>query len=262
MERYLGRVVIGVCCFGAGFLISIIMAMLVGPSLTDLKTELANLEKEKAVLNRSNAILRDEKRLLQEEVEYLKNGASSFETTRLRLIKEVSDLKKKIGESKQLPESAPQVSSPIDERAVIEKFGVRMEVTKVVVGKIQLEDFSGTGESTKPYLSIWLAITNKTQTKKVDFVSWHANQFVVKDATLKDNFENTYRAISAGFGDDIVGSTDSGSIRPGETLATCLVYEIPLNNIRSLTLTLEGSAVDTVGEFEFTIPKDAIEGMD
>lgn len=108
------------------------------------------------------------------------------------------------------------------------------------------------GQSTA--LVISLTLTNTSQTRKIDFSSWSTHSLVARNASLTDNFGNTYRLVSYGFGYRVLGQPGDESIHPGKVLGDVIVFEVPLQNIEYLDLKLPAENCGKTGTLHLRIP--------
>ena len=137
---------------------------------------------------------------------------------------------------------------------------VQIRITSVQVGKVALRSTFGTpGSSKEEYLAITLELTNRNETKKLEYKTWAGGRLnYVRDlAALRDNFDNTYKRI--GFTDLPEGRTESSSIYPGKSVTDVLVFEPPLETAEHLDLQLPGKSFGGDGMIRLRIPKGMIE---
>ena len=121
---------------------------------------------------------------------------------------------------------------------------IRVQVTKVAVGKVPLKGIGDDeSKSEDDLLMVKVNIVNTNPTKKVDYRSWSGENisFDRDYATLKDNFDNSYRRIGFGFSSHPVGAVKgSESIYPNKVVTDVLVFEAPLDTVQFLKLELPG----------------------
>jgi hypothetical protein len=139
---------------------------------------------------------------------------------------------------------------------------VELRITTVFVRKVPLRGGFDDVETTSQdeLLAIHVELTNRSQSKKVEYRSWLGRDvsFTRDYATLKDNFGNGYKRISFGFGTDIIGHTESESIYPGKQLSDILVFEMPVDTAEYLDLELPAKNFGGEGMLRLPIPADMI----
>lgn len=139
---------------------------------------------------------------------------------------------------------------------------VEVRITSVFVGKVPLRSrFDGrVTTSQDDLLAIHLGVTNRSQSKKVEYRSWLGRDvlFTRDYATLKDNFGNGYKRISFGYGADIIGHAESASIYPGKELGDVLIFEIPVDAAEYLDLELPARNFGGDGMLRIRIPAEMI----
>lgn len=139
---------------------------------------------------------------------------------------------------------------------------VQVQVKTARVAKVPLKDtFGDEGQSQEPLLMIELELTNLSDTKKLDYVSWGEQRisFGVRGTSLTDNFENRYKAINFGFGTHVVGAVGSESIYPGKAVSDILVFENPIAKVEHLNLELPASQFEGDGMLRIRIPASMIQ---
>jgi hypothetical protein len=108
--------------------------------------------------------------------------------------------------------------------------------------RVLLKESFGNGETSSQddLLLIEDEITNLSPSKKLDYRGWNGADFVFgRDfASLKDNFDNSYKRINFGFSTQVVGQVKSESIYPGKSQRDVLVFEKPVPNVEYLNLEL------------------------
>lgn len=135
---------------------------------------------------------------------------------------------------------------------------ITLTIDSVELGKVPLESFSGETTSVDDFVTIWVTVANTSEGKKIDFLPWRETRSVFSDrATLKDNFDNSYR--KTGFGiNEIAGVDDELSIYPGKSVKEAIVFEVPVDSAKYLDLVLPADAVDQNGSFRFRIPMSTV----
>jgi len=147
-------------------------------------------------------------------------------------------------------------------RNAVRQGEVELRIVSVLTGKVPLmatfPDREGTSES--DLLTIEIQLTNLSHSKKIEYHSWLGRDisFGRDFAALEDNFDNTYKRISFGFGTEVIGHTESESIYPGKSLSDVLVFELPVDAVEYLNLELPGKNVGGSGMFRLRIPAKMI----
>jgi hypothetical protein len=140
---------------------------------------------------------------------------------------------------------------------------VQVEITRVVVGRVPLwqEIIEEDAESENVLLTVWLKITNNSETKKIDYSGYMGDLSSVLDidADLTDSFENTYRNTRFSATLKVKDADTNASIYPGKSHVDAVVFEPPVDAIEYLRLTLSAKAFGGDGEFRFQIPKKMIQ---
>ena len=76
-------------------------------------------------------------------------------------------------------------------------------------------------KTTKEYLLVRLKITNVSETKKLDYVSWNTPRSGIE---LRDDFDNTYKLIT---GQSFLGQNAGEPVLPGQSADELLVFQTP-----------------------------------
>lgn len=138
----------------------------------------------------------------------------------------------------------------------------QVQVKAVRVGKVPLKGRygDGNGESKDVLLMIELEISNLSDTKKLEYRTWGgtAMSFGTRTA-LTDNFDNRYKVVNFGFGNEVVGSVESASIYPGKSVRDVLVFEEPIGKVEHLNLELPASQFGGEGMLRIRIPASMIQ---
>ena len=162
----------------------------------------------------------------------------------------------------QSPPAAPEPEWASAKNAV-RQGDIELRVMRVLTGKVPLRSGFGDGESSSEddLLAIHLEMINRSQNKKIEYRSWLGRDIAFSRdyATLQDNFGNTYKRISFGFGTKIVGHTESESIYPGKSLGDVLVFELPIDTAEYLRLELPAKNFGGEGMLRLQIPADMIQ---
>jgi hypothetical protein len=137
---------------------------------------------------------------------------------------------------------------------------VIVKVSTVKIDRVPLKGITGEGQSQEPLLMVSLEISNTNPNRKIDYKSWAGEQisFGRDFASLKDNNGNSYKRISFGFSERVIGRSDSDSIYPEKALGDILVFEIPLKTAEALHLELPAPNVGEKGFFRIRIPASMI----
>ena len=139
---------------------------------------------------------------------------------------------------------------------------MQIRVASVKTGKVAIRDAMGgeNSNSKDALLSITVELTNLSETKKLDYTTWGGGNFAVERdfATLKDNFDNSYKRINFGM-DPPVGRIKSDSIYPGKSLTDVLVFELPVAKVTDLYLELPAQNFGGTGMIRLQIPASMIQ---
>ncbi|MCK4659228.1 MAG: hypothetical protein KAV82_06860 [Phycisphaerae bacterium] len=140
---------------------------------------------------------------------------------------------------------------------------VELRITRVLVGKVPLRGGFDDRETTSQdeLLAIHVEITNRSQSKKVEYQGWLGRDFAFNRdyATLEDNFGNRYKRINFGIGTKIVGHVESESIYPGKSLGDVIVFELPVDTAEYLNLELPAKNFGGDGMLRLRIPAGMIQ---
>ena len=135
---------------------------------------------------------------------------------------------------------------------------IRVIVQSATVGKVSLKKFRGSSESKDDVLIVRLELTNVSPTKKIEYRTWAGDDFALLDhdfASIRDNFGNTYKRITFGFGAAPEGAVEgSEAIYPNDKLADVLVFEKPVKNAAYLDLDLPAKNFGSTGTLKFRLP--------
>lgn len=123
---------------------------------------------------------------------------------------------------------------------------------------IKMTDMFGDKQISKePQLLIEVEITNNTGTKKMDYNTWrgHGYSFGRDFATLSDTSGNRYKLINYGHSSTPIGGIKkSESIYPQKSITDMLVFELPVEGVKSLLLELPAENFGGEGEIRLEIP--------
>jgi hypothetical protein len=140
-------------------------------------------------------------------------------------------------------DEAPKVR-PFGEVAVVES--VAVFPSRAVIGQTPLKDaISGRpGQSADRLLIISIGVANHSDTKKLNYRSWHPEVVTGGDvAILRDEFGNTYKGLRFGVGVEPIGRVKSASVYPGQSIVDVLVFELPIDKAKQLDLELPGENI-------------------
>jgi len=140
---------------------------------------------------------------------------------------------------------------------------IRTEVSSVRVDTIEVEDsiWSNKVETSKPYLTIAVKVSNRAENRKAEYKSWMgASVSFTRDyAALRDNHGNIYKRIDFGVGRSVVGHVEQEALYPGASVSDVLAFEPPIENVKYLRLELPAANFGGDGMIRFEIPSDQIE---
>ncbi len=155
---------------------------------------------------------------------------------------------------------------PAKEPAKTENDLIDAEVKVGVVGDVNIKIISAeldfvTGKTIKEFkskeklLKITVEVSNFNPNRKVEFEGWGKHSFsFANNASLKDNFKNSYKIVDFGLGSRIDGQVKGGSIYPEKPLTDLLIFEAPLGNMEYLVLELPNKNFGEKGTTKFKIP--------
>lgn len=139
-------------------------------------------------------------------------------------------------------------------------------VDRVAVQTIVVSELGKFKTSDSKYLVIDMKVGNLTTTRKIDYVGWFAKDAFGKPKhapSLRDNFKNAYKWIDFGLLVDINWQVKELSLHPEKVLTDRLVYEIPLDNIKQLRVSLPTKGFDGSAKvIQFEIPHEMIDWPD
>jgi hypothetical protein len=159
----------------------------------------------------------------------------------------------------------PTKSEPVwadASKGAVRQGDLQVQVVQVTIGQVPLKTITGNSRSKDNLLMVTLELRNTNPTKKVDYHTWSGADFSFdRDfATLKDNFDNSYKRISFGLGSYPVGAVErSESIYPNKSVTDVLVFEVPLDTIEYLRLELPAENFGGTGMLRLQIPKSMIQ---
>jgi hypothetical protein len=147
-------------------------------------------------------------------------------------------------------------------KGAVRQGDLQVQITQVTIGKVPLKTFTRNSESKDNLLMVKLELLNTNPTKKVEYHSWSGKDisFDRDFATLKDNFDNSYKRISFGLGSYPVGAVErSESIYPNKSVTDVLVFELPLDTMEYLRLELPAKNFGGTGMMRVQIPKSMVQ---
>lgn len=137
--------------------------------------------------------------------------------------------------------------------ASIRKNDVEVVPVSLAIGKVPLKGAIGVAESENAALILTVRVVNRSETKRIDFKGWPANQFIVNCGT-KDEHGNAYKVVV--FFQPIIGDEKGPAIDPGKEGKAIIPFEKPIDAAGTITITLKGDAVGMDGEtFEWKAVK-------
>jgi hypothetical protein len=146
-------------------------------------------------------------------------------------------------------------------KGAVRQGDLQLQVTQVTIGQVPLETITGNSRSKDNLLMVKLELLNTNPNKKVEYHSWSGKDisFDRDFATLRDNFDNSYKRISFGLGSHPVGAVErSESIYPNKSVTDVLVFELPLETIEYLRLELPAKNFGGTGMLRLQIPRSMI----
>lgn len=141
------------------------------------------------------------------------------------------------------PPKSPPADGTVPMNGVARFRDLSVVIAKVETAKAPLTVLGRATTTSEPYLLVHLHLTNSSGTAKLEYKPWAGN-FLRARCFLEDEFDNKYKLIAPGLGDRIIGQVaDTVSIYPGKELDDLLVFELPVDAAKKLTLTLPGDVV-------------------
>ncbi|MEO2033253.1 MAG: DUF308 domain-containing protein [Planctomycetaceae bacterium] len=139
---------------------------------------------------------------------------------------------------------------------------VQLELSEFRLGKVPLynEIFKEDSWSEVELLTIRIKITNTSATKNIDYAGWMSEAASQRgiDAELADDNEHRYRAVSFGTAKSVKNETTNLLLRPGKSISDAVVFELPMDGVKYLDLTLSAKGCDGRGAFRFRIPIEVL----
>ena len=200
--------------------------------------------------------------------ELLSNATAGSEGTNQSIAVRASDVEADPGANqtnasvRELASAAPSVEKWTDARKALRQGDVQVRIIGARVGTILVKDiFGDQRESKDAFLSIEIEIKNLSPVKKIDFQTWRGLGISLTEdnATLTDNYENTYKRVTFGEYSIPVGGVRQESIYPGKSITDVLVFEVPVDGIQWLHLKLPARNFGGKGMLRFEIPAGMIQ---
>lgn len=121
---------------------------------------------------------------------------------------------------------------------------VAIKVAKVDVAKLQVDDLGRKSVTKEKVSAIYIVLLNLHETKKTTYRGWSRIGERASQATLADEFDNTYRQLNFGIGTRIPGQiTGEKTILPVDVVVDVLVFEEFSHKSTRLMLTLPGENI-------------------
>jgi hypothetical protein len=145
-------------------------------------------------------------------------------------------------------------------RAAVQQDHVRVMLTGVAVGPVELKTPSKKQPTREKFLTIRLRIQHVGAAREFPYPSWNepapGNEKSLP--TLTDNTGKVYRRKSFDVGVEVVGQVRRASVFPGTFVEDLLVFEAPPAGVEFLHLELPVAAWGGDGVFRLAIPKSMI----
>ena len=125
-------------------------------------------------------------------------------------------------------------------------------IAKVKTEKVPLKGPFGDKTSHDEHMVIYIAIINRSETKKLTYKSWRGSLFR-SNCKLTDEFDNRYRVMDFGI-DKPLGSVEDESIYPQKQIVDVLVFEKPIDKAKSFKLELDGQSLWLDDTLRFKFP--------
>jgi len=139
---------------------------------------------------------------------------------------------------------------------------VRVQVVSARIGRVDLNNRSGTSLSPDKYLVIRLRSSYEgVLFQETPYDPWadRAGSPSKRQPTLTDNRDRKYNQKTFDAGWKVVGRADTDALTPGHQVKEVLVFPVPPADVEYLRLTLPASAFGLSGEFRFRIPRGMIQ---
>jgi hypothetical protein len=106
--------------------------------------------------------------------------------------------------------------------------------------------------SDEKHLLLLLLVANNSDKKKIDYDGGGSNLFS-SHGTLSDDLGNFYKPLRFGI-DEVMVQKKRESIYPGKSVSDLYVFEVPVDKAKTLTLTIEGKAIEQTEDAKLTFP--------
>ena len=138
---------------------------------------------------------------------------------------------------------------------VAQDANLRVEILSSKIAEIDYQAKEGRvrldvkpGKAVQEYLQVMIEVSNKSDSKKLNYSGWCEEGSFRKRAILTDEFGNTYspklHSSAIRMSNVEVVGHHTGSLYPGSSLTDVLVFEPPVDNATILTLQLPKAAYD------------------
>jgi len=131
---------------------------------------------------------------------------------------------------------------------------VRVKIESVRLGQAPLISIvSGKTELTEDtHLQIEISVENTSDTRKIDYQPWDNGGEVPRVA---DEFDNRYKPIEFGSTQPVGHKHESSALYPGKSLTDVFVFEEPVDQAKTLRLTIPARLFGGDGYVRFEIPR-------
>jgi hypothetical protein len=138
---------------------------------------------------------------------------------------------------------------------------VRVAITSVSLGKVEVSSFGGKSESEEELLAIRLRVENLSETRKVEYSGWGDSSGFLDTHVRPSRITSAIHTPASvfAFASRVEGQVSSASIHPGKSVEDVVVFEEPVARAEYLRLELPAAAVRGTGKLRFQIPKEMIE---
>jgi len=140
-------------------------------------------------------------------------------------------------------------------RIVLTRDDASIKVKGVRIGNVTRFGINGRQE-VGPYLLIELRVTNRSETRKVDFKGWsNGLDFLGPKCSLVDEHGNNYAQIRAAIGETWDGPISRETIAPRGMMVDLLIFELPVDAAQELRLEIPAEPLGPDGWYRFKIPR-------
>lgn len=140
-------------------------------------------------------------------------------------------------------------------KIVLTRGDASMKVKGVRIGNATQFGINGKQE-VGPYLLIELRVTNRSETKKLDFKGWsNGLDFIGPKCSLVDEHGNDYAQMRATIGETWDGPISRETIAPRGAMVDLLIFEPPVNAATELHLEIPAAPLGLEGWYRFSIPR-------